>query len=591
MASQEERIPESSTNGEGEEVLANEGEGRGADEGVEFDDLFDMSRPKHIGEGLSSAVGSVLKGVGGGVAMILAGPVMGAREGGVGGAVKGTAQGILGGVGLAVAGVAVGGAQIARGVWNSWECVSAKVDGKEWDEVSGTWIFYNLVEEAELVLNMDEAGYIEHRKRRGKLEVPVGMDVPPEGGTPASTPAPVASSRKSLPGSGGGNKKVSDLEFYNVLGVPPTATAGQIKKAYYVQALKTHPDKNPNNVEAAAKFRAVGEAYQTLSDEGLRSRYDKFGKQGTEDAPVMDSAAFFAMVFGSDKFDSLVGEMKITSMMTMGEEDENESRSSKAAREALKQWKREVQCAVNLAELLDPYVSGQLTQAEFIEKIDTMATELASTAFGCTLLKTIGYVYMEQGSSALGGMGGLRANMKQSTHVMSTHYKATRALVGVAHQHVKMRDKEKKNRKASLEESKEAGDAPNESKTSPGGSASASNAAGEGKEKKANEDPMQGMEPHEQAEAAESMLEMMWRLSVIELETTLRSVCKKVLVDTAVDKQARQRRAEALKEVGKIFHKLGGSASAGLSDFGDRMGMGAAGAAQPQPPANNEVEE
>jgi DnaJ-class molecular chaperone len=66
---------------------------------------------------------------------------------------------------------------------------------------------------------------------------------------------------------------VTDLEYYNLLGVPPNASQSEIKKKYYLKAKECHPDKHPNDPEAAAKFQKIGEAYQVLSDEKLRARY------------------------------------------------------------------------------------------------------------------------------------------------------------------------------------------------------------------------------------------------------------------------------------------------------------------------------
>jgi DnaJ-class molecular chaperone len=55
----------------------------------------------------------------------------------------------------------------------------------------------------------------------------------------------------------------------------------------------------------------LGEAYQVLSDEKLRLNYDNGGKDGIEDTPKMDSGAMFAMIFGSEKFDAILGSITI----------------------------------------------------------------------------------------------------------------------------------------------------------------------------------------------------------------------------------------------------------------------------------------
>jgi curved DNA-binding protein len=68
-------------------------------------------------------------------------------------------------------------------------------------------------------------------------------------------------------------------DYYKILGVDRNATLEDIKKAYRKQAKKYHPDANPNNPQAEARFKEVNEAYEVLSDEAKRQRYDQFGSQ------------------------------------------------------------------------------------------------------------------------------------------------------------------------------------------------------------------------------------------------------------------------------------------------------------------------
>lgn len=69
-------------------------------------------------------------------------------------------------------------------------------------------------------------------------------------------------------------------DFYEVLGVPRTASQKEIKKAYYQLAKKYHPDTNPDDPDAKEKFAKLAEAYETLSDELKRKQYDTYGSAG-----------------------------------------------------------------------------------------------------------------------------------------------------------------------------------------------------------------------------------------------------------------------------------------------------------------------
>ena len=87
-------------------------------------------------------------------------------------------------------------------------------------------------------------------------------------------------------------------DYYEVLGVAKNANADEIKKAYRKAAIKYHPDKNPGDKEAEEKFKEAAEAYDVLSNDEKRARYDKFGHAGMSGA----GAGGFGGGFGGGGF-------------------------------------------------------------------------------------------------------------------------------------------------------------------------------------------------------------------------------------------------------------------------------------------------
>lgn len=332
--------------------------------------IFSTRRPRDLTAGTSSALKSVTKGILAGAAGLVAAPWVGAQNDGAMGFLTGLGVGLVGAVALPIAGAAVGAAQIARGVYNSGEAASEAGQGKVWCEARREWHFYSLKEEARRVLSEPEGAATEAGGGSGPRAA---------GGTG---------------GAGGRGARVAETDLYDVLRVPPDAPAPAIKKAYYTLARRLHPDKNPGDPEANAAFQAVGEAYQVLSNPELRAKYDRSGKAALGGQPLLESATFFAILFGSEQFDALVGELQLA--MLFGMDGGQASERALSARQA----RREVLCALHLAQLLSMHVAGD--EAEFAQDAHELAQRLRRGSFGEVLLHTIGCVYEGKAAEHLG---------------------------------------------------------------------------------------------------------------------------------------------------------------------------------------------
>jgi molecular chaperone DnaJ len=95
-------------------------------------------------------------------------------------------------------------------------------------------------------------------------------------------------------------------DYYEVLGVGKNATKEELKKAYRKLAMEYHPDRNPDNKQAEEKFKEAAEAYEILSDNDKRARYDRFGHDGVKNSgfgsqgfsDINDIFSHFSDIFG-----------------------------------------------------------------------------------------------------------------------------------------------------------------------------------------------------------------------------------------------------------------------------------------------------
>lgn len=92
---------------------------------------------------------------------------------------------------------------------------------------------------------------------------------------------------------------VAETVYYDLLGIAPSATPTEIKKAFRKASLEHHPDKNPDDQEAASiRFQEISAAYEVLSDDDARAAYDRYGAEGMKGGGGA-SAADMDDIFGT----------------------------------------------------------------------------------------------------------------------------------------------------------------------------------------------------------------------------------------------------------------------------------------------------
>lgn len=486
-----------------------------------LDSFINSTRPRDFFDGLGSGLKAAGAGTLGGLTALVAMPVVGAREEGVSGFVTGLGKGVVG----AVAGVALGATacvtQVVRGAVNTPEALQQAQAGKRWDAEAGAWVddSTDLRQESEQVAgwNSDD-------------------DADAEDGRAA----------------GSSTRHVADTALYDTIGVASSASEAEIKRAYYKAALKCHPDKNPGDPEASKRFQELAQAYQVLSDAKLRERYDKEGKAAVsgDAVPSVDPTLFFRVLFGSEQFEKYIGKLSLAMQTDHLAKDlhrrdapddiqevwNDPSHRKKNKLMKRQQMHREVTCAVQLVERLGLWVNGR-DEAGFTAQVAQEASELVRLPLGGRLLRTIGGVYENYAEQFFMNLRGSftidshLASWRDSTHAINVRVQAASSMARSAYAVKRMHDH------VSAEPADDA-----EAKADLASQAELLN------------------------DSLPVFLQTIWDVSVMDIETTLWTVCDKVLKDISVPWQIRYRRALALRRLGRAFRDAGQAEHADLTD-------------------------
>lgn len=373
-----------------------------------FRDNFIMRPPRDLWEGFVDAVSNVQRGCWGAVCGVIDAGWEGYTLAGVPGLLGGGMYGLAMGALLATGGVAAGVYQLLQGINNTPLAIQESNHGKTWE--AGHWHYYSMDEDdRELDQELSFLQSDSSRKRSRQLR------------------------QRS-------RRKVKDKEFYYLLKVPTDASQSDIKRAYYREALRTHPDKNVNDQKANQRFQQLSLAYRTLSNDETRDAYDQKGNCFVDpDLSHLDSYTFFAVMFGSYLVEPYVGELKIASLVDSFLQLTDTSRLKDHAADldhasVLKQKRRALDIALHLRERLARYVAGVQSETEFRASCQLEAVGIARSDFGDIFLVTIGRALMVEGRKFLGkhtsvlGLQGAAASIQATTADMIESYQTLVAL-------------------------------------------------------------------------------------------------------------------------------------------------------------------
>jgi curved DNA-binding protein CbpA len=611
--------------------------------------------PGNILAGATQSLNVLVSGTIATTVFVVASPIIGAKMGyassGIGGGTVGASVGllvgVLGGAAVAVTMLVRGLTSLFYGVWRTPGAIVGSLGGKDWDPLAQEWVFADLANDAKQTMSMSVEQFLQLVSAaggddRGAAAVFSSFGEPGGGAGAAGEGAGASASNPPSAAAAASPPKAPPKEsaLYDVLDVSPAASAAEIKKAYYVQARKYHPDRQTAGDGSSERFQAISAAYVVLSDQAVRDRYDARGLQavqgaGADSLDAMSAAALYVVLFGSEGFEALVGDLYLVAQVrasaTAAAAAEADSSDSKQAAEAAARHKdkvrlsqlfvqrqREIQLALNLAQRLQPLVQVTQLQADYSEELQeaaetdaltalsqaaqTEAKELCGSQLGAALLFHVGDLYVSSADShistmraALHSAGGALSALSDLWGGFCLGTLAAWRFIGLQGMYS---DAEEKQRVADeVHPDVETGAKP-QRKPPPAGPFGG-RALGEA----VTEEEKKEIRGQTQ-KAVHNLLEFLWMVIRQDVTATLDVSLSKLLHDHSVSDEARMARARGLRAVGEAYIKeahvaslsTGGKVSPGqgiealVGKLGQQSGLfGDAAAAAAEEPETEQV--
>jgi len=455
--------------------------------------IFPTRQPRHVLEGAFHLVRSVLTGLGMGALSLLVMPLTGFRQNRWKGLISGSLAGSLLSVVFAVIGIANGAYQVARGVLETPKAILAAHQGQVWDRDSETWKVYYLEEELE-----ELTALAEYRKA---------------------------------------NRSVKDTAYYDLIGVATDALPREIKRAYYIKAKAVHPDKKPNDPEAAESFRYLHHAYVTLYDDDKRAAYDKWGAAGgndgsTSSSPIRNSLpeqfdiyVFFGVLFSSQLVEPYIGDLSVASFTDQLIQLQRAGGQGTPEEFVKLLWgegsdhrrrRRQLEIAIFMKERVSGYVNGTQSSTEFRAGARAEAARIAATPFGREYLTAIGRALVLESSQFLGLQRGVLGWFSGVAFLTRKNVQKVKSLVTVVREFSDIAKIQQ------LDETRTMS------------------------------------KPELMEQVLPEMLDIGWAFNVIDISTTLRGACSRLFADASANSRfKRLERAEAVQILGQEFLTVG----------------------------------